>query len=187
MVEDRQYTGSELSTCLAALFQAWGSGREYMDDGTTTGDVEFVYTEDVRSFDVVLHGDATGRLRVVGEDSWFDGGAGWQPDEVMGPLYAVLSSPEALFEVVAPDSTWTVQGERELLTLPSGDDVEAWAVVLDEGYDLGDVSVEEWTLWFADDVTPVGNSGTSSVWGTSATSTQIFYDLGADIVIEPPA
>ncbi|WP_277207229.1 hypothetical protein [Isoptericola croceus] len=187
MVEDRQYAGAALSGCISALLVAWGTGREYMDDGDFVATVEFVYTEDVRSFDVEMDGDVSGRLRVIGTDSWFDRGAGWEPDDTMGPLYAALSDPAALFEIMLPDSTWTVQPERELISLPNGDDVEAWAVTLDEGYALEEMEVEAWTLWFADDLTPVGNSGTSAMWGVSATTTQILYDLGdEDIVIEPP-
>ncbi|UFU06517.1 hypothetical protein [Ruania halotolerans] len=196
---DEQVTGEAVAACAVGMLMAYGSGREYVDDGETYGEADFLFTEDLRSFDAVMHtADGDAGLIVIGADAWLEMDGAWvasDPDStdpgeqmaaMVGGLYRALADPITVMDVLSGSDTWTVQEDRELITLPDGTDVNAWQVVADEPFTWGEVQVTDWVLWFGSDHTPVGNRGTSTMFGFEGTSSQIFYDLGADITIEPP-
>ncbi|MGP7959415.1 hypothetical protein ACTVCO_01190 [Sanguibacter sp. A247] len=189
--------GKGLGACVSRALVSYGSGRMEMTGEQLAGTVAFTYDPDY-AFRVEGEG-ATGAIRMsyVDGEIWLDDGSGpvrgdADSDDMgtrlagfAGEAYRALSDPALTADLVAASDGWTVAADRESRTLPDGSTVEAFRIVSDKPFTWNEMPVTEYVLWYGDDWVPVGAQGTVAVFGTSATSVQTFYDLGADITIEP--
>lgn len=189
--------GEALGACVATALVTYGSGRMEMTGEQLYGVVDFTYDPD---YAFRVEGTtASGSVSMTYADGkiWLDSGDGpvlgdvdsTDPDVMLagvaGEMYRYYSDPALTASLVSVAPRWTVADAREARTLPDGTSVDAFRIVNDEPFTWHDVTVSEFVLWYGDEWLPAGTQATSSIMGTTETTSQSFYDLGADITIEP--
>lgn len=190
--------GASLGACVATALRSYGSGRELVTSADFSGVAEFTYTPELSLRMDVDSGAEQFMIVLTEDDVWMDlvegklvkGDPNGDPQAQlvagMGELYRFFSSPDATASLMAASPAWDVL-EPEERTLPDGSVVTAVRLEAAAPFSWMEVQVDAYSLWFTPEWTPVGAQGTSTMAGISGTTLQEFYDLGADITIEPPA
>lgn len=188
--------GTALGACVSTALVSYGSGREYVETSTSAGEVVFRYDPDFEMQGDVETADGPMQLTFLDGVMWVDHGNGpvrgdiesEDMDEMMaglaGEMYRMYSEPTMTAELIAASASWLV-GAEEDVTLGNGEVVKAFPITSAAPFTWNEIPVEQSIAWFAADWTPVGVRGTVSMMGMTETTTQTYYDLGADVEITP--
>lgn len=192
--------GAKLGECVAVALSSYGSGRMEMSSATDSEiDVEFTYDPDYSFQGGATSGAGPSRMVFLDGEMWVDSGAGFVKGDmeapgsdaylaaVAGAFYRQFSDVRQTADLIAAQSSWTVAPQRESITLPGGDVVDAYKIVSDSAFAWNDIPVAEFVLWYGDDWIPVGSQGTVEQFGFSSVQKQLFYDLGAPVTITAPS
>lgn len=189
-------SGTDLGACVATALSSYGSGREWVETSTGSGEVVFRYTPDFEMQGTVQTATGPMSMTYIDGTMWIDQGSGpvkgdlnsSNQEEMIaglaGELYRIYSDPAMAADLISSGATWTV-GAEEDVTLGNGEVVRAFAISVDAPFTWNEFPVNESLVWFAADWTPVGVRGTASMMGMTETTTQTFYDLGEPVEIIP--
>lgn len=191
------YSGKELGACVSTTLASFGSGRMRMFGDDLDGTVDFTYTPEY-SFSVVgKNGGDTIRMSYNDGTIWVDQGKGPVRGDVesenqeemlaglVAEMYRAYSDPAMYADLVQSSKGWTADAGTKAVELPDGSSVDSFRIVSDKPFTWHDAPIDEYVVEFGADWVPVSAAATMSLMGTSATVTQHFYDLGADITITP--
>lgn len=188
--------GADLGACVATALSSYGSGREWVESSSGTGEVVFRYDPEFEMQGTVQTSTGPMTLTFLDGTMWIDSGAGPVKGDVnssdqeemlaglAGELYRIYSDPAMAADLISAGPTWTV-GAEEDVTLGNGESVRAFPIVVAAPFTWNEFPVADSLVWFASDWTPVGVRGTVSLMGQSETTTQTFYDLGEPVEIVP--
>lgn len=196
LVPGAQLDGTGLGECVATALSGYGSGKMRLT-ADTFGDVEFSYTPEY-NFQGSFQG-TDGPIDIVYLDGemWVDTGTGpilgdldsddleVQLAGVAAEMYRFYSDLEQTAQLIQSQPVWNVAEARDSISLPSGESVESFRITSAGAFTWNEMPVSEFILWFGDDWVPVGDQATMALFGTSATHTQHFYDLGEPVTITP--
>ncbi len=192
-----QLSGAAFAPCLSDVLAGFGSGRLLLTGPALSGDLAVAFGEG-DSFQGALT-DAQGPMTITLLDGtlWIDRGTGAVRGDVnsedpqaqrvgiAGELYRSYADVHYLTDMIAAQPTWTVAEETEPLATPAGDIVNAYRIDSDGAVALNGLSVDGYTLWLAEDWTPLASRASLTLDALAGEYRLEFVDLGAPVDIHP--
>lgn len=192
-------SGADLSNCVPVALSSYETGRMHMFGEGLDGTIDFTYRPD---YEFSLTGENAGeqmQLVLVDDAMWMNMEGSWikgdlessDPDVyqagMIAEMYRALADPRMTAQMIAGGSTWVVSDALVPYTLPNGETVEAFEIANSSPISFEGMTLQDFTLYYGADWKPVASIYTSSFGNLGeASSTQEFFDLGADITISAP-
>ncbi|MFS0866685.1 hypothetical protein AB3M83_05030 [Microbacterium sp. 179-B 1A2 NHS] len=190
-------SGEDLGPCLQAALVLADTGTLTLSGDELGGTVQYRHRPDFAFSGELETGDGAVAMSFVDGVMMLDSGDGPvvgdpesdDPDEqlagVTGELYRVFSDPGFIADFIAAGETWEIGSETEELSPAGGDAVTAVRARSTAPFSWYDIPIDSYTVFFAEDFTPVSASSTTGFLGHTSSITQDFSGVGEPVSIEP--